>query len=185
MAGRKPSKEARSDDPAFTDTDWMPPPVRPDLAGTAAATSVVSINQGPASGTVPGTETVTYAGSGLVFVSGLVTRRHRQIIVGGRKDALQGGERTDFLQGYDIEIERGCDGLDSLEILGISRLGVRTQGNIILVMQIGDVPCANAKLLGLRRQRQQGEESGHGREPKATHVFLLARVYCRECLIVL
>ena len=69
MAGRKPSKEVRSDDPAFTDTDWMPPPVRPDRARAAASTSPVSGNQGQPSGSVPGSETVTYAGSGLVFVN--------------------------------------------------------------------------------------------------------------------
>jgi hypothetical protein len=69
MAGRKPSREARSDDPVFTDTDWMPPPVRPDRGGHDGGDERSLRQPGHASGTVPGSETVTYAGSGLVFVN--------------------------------------------------------------------------------------------------------------------
>jgi hypothetical protein len=79
MAWRKPSTwDATGDDlPGFTDTDWMPPRSLPDGVGTAAALSAVPGNQGQTTGqtaaqtaaSVSGSETVTYAGSGLVFVN--------------------------------------------------------------------------------------------------------------------
>jgi len=74
MASRKPfTWDTTGDLPAFTDTDWMPPPSLPDGAGTAAAQSGVSGNQGQTTGqtaaSVPSSETVTYAGGALVFVN--------------------------------------------------------------------------------------------------------------------
>jgi hypothetical protein len=50
-------------------TDTMPPPVLPAGAVTTASTGAGSGSQGRTTGSVPGTETVTYAGSGLVFVN--------------------------------------------------------------------------------------------------------------------
>jgi hypothetical protein len=75
MAWRKPSTwDATGDNlPGFTNTDWMPPPSLADRADAAAAPSAVPGNQGQTagqtSGAVPASETVTYAGSGLVFVN--------------------------------------------------------------------------------------------------------------------